>query len=280
MKDLKISVITINYNNCTGLEQTLQSVAAQNCSNFEHIVIDGGSTDGSKDLITSYSDKISYWVSEPDKGAYNAMNKGALAANGEYCMFVNSGDQLHSSKTISEIIAKEPSTDIVMGMVENMSASGSSRLWHPCEEDKISLVYLRDNPIHHPGALIRTSLQKKIPYNESLRICSDRQFFIEALILNNCSYSTIPVVMNRFAPQGLSGIQNDNKMIEEDLIYLNELFPPRLIRDIFATNDRIQQTTRRMASYYTLTNKILKMNESILNVADVFLSLKKHFRNR
>lgn len=280
MKNIKISIITINYNNCAGLEQTLQSVAAQNSRDFEHIIIDGGSTDGSKELIESYSDKISYWVSEPDNGVYNAMNKGALAAKGDYCMFVNSGDQLHSSKTIAEIIANEPSTDIVMGMVENMSTSGTSSVWHPCEEDKISLVYLRDNPIHHPGALIRTSLQQNIPYNESLRICSDRQFFIEALILNNCSYSTIPVVMNRFAPQGLSGIQNDRKMIEEDQIYLKELFPPRLIRDIFATNDRIQQTTRRMASYYTLTNKILKLNNSILDFADVVLYLKKHFRNK
>ena len=277
MKNIKISIITINYNNCAGLEQTLQSVAAQNSRDFEHIIIDGGSTDGSKDLILRYCDKISYWVSEPDKGVYNAMNKGALAAKGDYCMFVNSGDQLHSSKTIAEIIANKPSTDIVMGMVENMSTSGTSSVWHPCEEDKISLVYLRDNPVHHPGALIRTSLQQSIPYNENLRICSDRQFFIEALILNNCSYSTIPVIMNRFAPQGLSGNQNDSKMIEEDWLYLNKLFPPRLIRDITATNDRILQTTSRMVSYYTLTNQILKFNGSILNLADFLLSLKKRF---
>lgn len=84
---MKLSVITINYNNCSGLKKTIESVVNQTATQFEYIVIDGGSTDGSVDVIKEYSDKIDYWVSEPDRGIYNAMNKGIDVAKGEYCIF-------------------------------------------------------------------------------------------------------------------------------------------------------------------------------------------------
>ncbi len=83
----KISVITVNYNDKAGLERTLESVVNQTWKDFEFVVIDGGSNDGSKELIEKYSDAIDYWVSEPDKGVYNAMNKGIRAANGEFVIF-------------------------------------------------------------------------------------------------------------------------------------------------------------------------------------------------
>ena len=89
---MKLSVITINYNNAEGLAKTMDSVFRQRFSDFEYIVIDGGSTDGSKDLIVNNQDKIAYWCSEKDSGIYNAMNKGIREASGEYLLFLNSGD--------------------------------------------------------------------------------------------------------------------------------------------------------------------------------------------
>ena len=88
----KISIITINYNNCEGLRRTIESVVNQTCRDFEYIIIDGGSTDGSVDVIKRYADNIDYWVSEPDKGIYNAMNKGIRMATGDYVQILNSGD--------------------------------------------------------------------------------------------------------------------------------------------------------------------------------------------
>lgn len=81
---MKLSIITINYNNLQGLRNTFQSVISQTWQEFEWIVIDGGSTDGGKELLEEHQEKFSYWVSEPDKGIYNAMNKGISHANGEY----------------------------------------------------------------------------------------------------------------------------------------------------------------------------------------------------
>ena len=90
----KFSIITINYNNLEGLKRTVESVVNQTWQEFEYIVIDGGSTDGSAVYIESQKDKFDYWVSEPDKGIYNAMNKGIKVATGEYLLFLNSGDEL------------------------------------------------------------------------------------------------------------------------------------------------------------------------------------------
>lgn len=90
----KLSIITINYNNSIGLKKTIESVVSQSCREFEFIVIDGGSQDGSKDIIELHQSKISYWVSEKDKGIYHAMNKGIKVSSGEYILFLNSGDVL------------------------------------------------------------------------------------------------------------------------------------------------------------------------------------------
>ncbi|MGB8703989.1 MAG: glycosyltransferase, partial [Gillisia sp.] len=99
-----LSIITVNLNNLEGLKRTMQSVFEQTWQEFEYIVIDGGSSDGSKEYIEANSAKIDHWVSEPDKGIYNGMNKGIKVANGEYLLFLNSGDEL-SRRNILQIIA-------------------------------------------------------------------------------------------------------------------------------------------------------------------------------
>ena len=112
---LKLSVITINYNDASGLQDTLESVVQQLYQDYELIVIDGGSTDGSVEMITKFKDHISYWVSEPDKGIYAAMNKGLHTAKGEYCFFLNSGDTLVDNSVFENIFRISSETDIIQG---------------------------------------------------------------------------------------------------------------------------------------------------------------------
>ena len=97
---MKYSIITVNYNDAQGLEDTIKSVVSQTYNDYEFIIIDGGSTDDSKYIIEENQSQIDYWVSEPDKGIFNAMNKGILASKGDYLIFMNSGDCFYNEKVL------------------------------------------------------------------------------------------------------------------------------------------------------------------------------------
>ena len=113
-----ISVITVSYNAVTTIEQTILSVINQTYSNIEYIIIDGGSTDGTVDIIRKYADRIAYWVSEPDKGIYDAMNKGTKKANGEYIAFLNSDDwyELDAVSIIAQFA--DGKNDLISGIIK------------------------------------------------------------------------------------------------------------------------------------------------------------------
>ena len=100
---MKFSIITVSYNHRDGLLQTIRSVISQTCKDYEFIVIDAGSDDGSVDVIKEYCDHITYWVSERDKGIYNGMNKGIAHANGSYVNFMNSGDVFYDDDTLEKV---------------------------------------------------------------------------------------------------------------------------------------------------------------------------------
>ena len=101
---LKISVVTVCYNAAVSIEQTMLSVLGQSYPDIEYIVIDGGSTDGTVDIIKKYADRLAYWVSEPDKGIYDAMNKGIAAATGSYINFMNSGDSFYDNRVVEAVV--------------------------------------------------------------------------------------------------------------------------------------------------------------------------------
>lgn len=177
-----LSIITINFNNKKGLEKTITSVINQSFADYEYIVIDGGSTDGSVDVVKRYSDKLNYWVSEPDKGIYNAMNKGIRKASGEYCLFLNSGDRFTSNYILNQVFSISFSEDIVYGdaLIDNM---------HQTYPEKIRLSYLISKSLAHQSTFIRKSLFEKTGlYNEENKIISDWEFFFKAILLHSCSY--------------------------------------------------------------------------------------------
>ena len=112
---MKLSIITINYNDAEGLERTIKSVTSQTFRDFEFIVIDGGSTDNSIEIIKKYEKDIDFWVSEKDGGIYPGMNKGLKQAKGEYVNFMNGGDRYHSPDVLENIFKLETNADIITG---------------------------------------------------------------------------------------------------------------------------------------------------------------------
>lgn len=118
----KVSIVTINYNN--ELEKTIKSVINQTCKDYEFLIIDGASTDGSEKVAYRYKDNIDYFVSEKDTGVYNAMNKGVKKAYGEYLYFLNAGDTLESTDTLSKVIKELDNVDMLYGKIRVVSKNG------------------------------------------------------------------------------------------------------------------------------------------------------------
>jgi glycosyltransferase involved in cell wall biosynthesis len=114
----KLSVITIVYNNVKDIERTMLSVLNQTYPNIEYIIIDGASTDGTKDIIYNYKSRLAQFISEPDKGIYDAMNKGLSLATGDYVLFMNSGDEIYGPETVAEVFGSADSADIYYGETE------------------------------------------------------------------------------------------------------------------------------------------------------------------
>jgi len=220
---MKLSVITVNYNDREGLHKTVQSVVEQSFKDYEYIIIDGGSTDGSVEVLEKYADKITYWVSEPDKGIYNAMNKAIDVANGEYCIFMNSGDTFYSFDTLAEVFAQHPDEYIICGdtcTVEKIKEA----------PEEITFEFLFSNSICHQCAFIKTELMAKYKYDEKYRIVSDRKFFLQALILENCSYRKLPITVVNYDIGGFSANNPVKSKLEYEAV-LEELFPSRILCD-------------------------------------------------
>jgi glycosyltransferase involved in cell wall biosynthesis len=176
-----LSIITVNLNNVNGLKATMDSILDQTFTDFEFIVIDGDSNDGSYDLIKNNINKIGYWVSEKDNGVYDAMNKGIIQAKGEFLLFLNSGDRLWQKDTLEGVINElDTDTDILYGNLKIDNHGSYSDGFMP---QKIDLPHMMRDTLWHPVSFIRKSLFDKFGlYDTAYKICGDYDFFFKVLI--------------------------------------------------------------------------------------------------
>ena len=228
--NMKLSIITVNLNNKDGLRKTAQSIVSQSFKDFEWIVIDGGSTDGSNEIIEQYSKYITYWVSEPDKGIYNAMNKGIVVARGYYLLFLNSGDVLYSQATLSEVFKLNIEVDILTGQVERMDNHQLLRNY----ESNLFIQLYKDT-INHQGTFIKKELFNHRKYDEDLRLVSDWKFWIESIIGDNASVMVTNLIISK---QDMNGVSSNISLLsQERKEVFNKLFPALLQNEI---NDLIK----------------------------------------
>lgn len=200
---MKVSVITISYNAVSVIEETIQSVLKQSYKDIEYIIIDGGSTDGTVDIIKKYQEKINYWVSEPDNGIYDAMNKGIDKATGEWINFMNAGDCFHSNQTLESFIPSIPKdTDIAYGNTLIMLSTGNIL------EKPLPLELITKRMVFgHQATLIKTNLHKKYKFDTSYKSSGDYNFFYQAY-KNHCKFSYIPITVANY--EGENGISIKN----------------------------------------------------------------------
>lgn len=172
--DPKISIVTICYNSVKYIEKTIRSVLSQTYPNIEYIIIDGGSTDGTKEIIEKYSSKISYWCSEKDNGIYDAMNKGIKKATGEWINFMNSGDCFASENALANAMAKKIEDNICVVYCDAIYDYGDYEIKYVCNRLKditYKMVFC------HQSCLIRTSIHKERPFNLKYKVAGDYDFF-------------------------------------------------------------------------------------------------------
>ena len=221
---MKLSIITVNYNNIEGLKKTLESVSIQNRKDFEFILIDGGSTDGSKELIEANKQHFSYWVSESDKGIYHAMNKGVKVAKGDYLFFLNSGDDFIDMNSLEKISTHLTGEDIVYFNINQIKRGVVKIKKTPA---MLSFNYLHHDLPPHQSTFIKKQLFDNLGYyDEDLKIVSDWKFIIIALIKHNATYQYIDDVFTNFYHGGISTHENNKALIErERASVLNTEFP-------------------------------------------------------
>ncbi|TRO63920.1 glycosyltransferase family 2 protein [Christiangramia sabulilitoris] len=199
---LKISIITVNLNNKEGLQRTIKSVLNQTWKDFEYIVIDGASIDGSIGVLEDNSAKLSYWISEKDNGIYSAMNKGINIARGEYLLFINSGDELYHPKVLQENIDKISDYDIIYFNICLVKNGEKHIHQYP---KAIDYKYMMKASLGHPSTFIKKNLFDRLGlYDESLSIVADWKFFFNSIIRMRCTYMKIDSVLSVFYMDGIS----------------------------------------------------------------------------
>jgi glycosyltransferase involved in cell wall biosynthesis len=194
-------------------------VQRQSYRNIEHIVIDGNSTDGSQTIIQEFKEHLTYFVSEPDSGVYEAMNKGIAVSKGEYLQFLNSGDVFQDDEVLNDV-SKEFITglDIYYGDLLFIGEGESHVQSYP---DVLSFSYFKRRSLGHPATFIKRDLFERVfYYNESLKICSDWEFFICAVCKYNASYKHLTRVIAKFDTNGMSSSNKYKSIIakEQELI--------------------------------------------------------------
>jgi len=222
-----ITVVTVVYNGEQFLEETILSVINQTYDNVEYIIIDGGSTDGTLDIIKKYEHAIDYWVSEKDKGIYDAMNKGIDLATGEWINFMNAGDGFYSEKVLIGAFGQTAYAGVHIlygnhqviyptGKIRNAKAGEVKDLW-------------KGSQFCHQATFVKTVFHKKHKFNLCTKIVADFEFFYKAK-KNNASFKRIDLMVAKFEAGGVSDVRRIDsilgwwvvveKTLKSDLFYI------------------------------------------------------------
>lgn len=264
---MKLSIITINYNNAEGLRKTLASVASQTYRDIEHIIVDGASTDGSVDVIKEYENQLNIthstihilWSSEPDTGIYDAMNRGIRKAKGEYTLMLNSGDYLVDEYVLERIMPKLDGTDIVQG--NNIEeCSGKTYRNRGYGKSDIDFFDVMKGHFLHQSSFCKRDLFERYGYfDETYKMSGDTKFFMNCLGKNDASFKYIDIDVANYDLGGISA-EKTGKWAQlravEHARLMKELYSPRLLH-FFETNDKKIRLYNRLHTHRWVWNLVM-----------------------
>lgn len=268
---MKLSIVTINYNNANGMQLTIDSVAAQTYKEFEHIIVDGNSHDEGVRIIQEYDyaqrssgqpHPIIRWTSEVDKGIYNAMNKGVRMAQGEYVLMLNSGDTLVDEHVLERIIPELDGTDIVQGnTIEEHDGKKSQNKGYGRSE--ITMSDIMQGKFLHQASFCRRDLFERYGYfDDSYAIVADKKFFINCLGFHDASFKYVDMDVANFDVNGISSATEGPWHEKHEAEYkrlMDEMLPKRL-KTYMEENEELEE---------------LRKHKWVMNVTKFLLQLVK-----
>ncbi len=216
------SIVTINFNNATGLKKTINSVICQSFQNFEYIIIDGASSDFSLDVIQEYKEKISSFISESDQGIYDAMNKGWKRAKGNYILFLNSGDIFADCEVLENVSKSiDQTAEIVYGC--HLWGSKEGERWNPKKDFKLREI-LSHTPISHQATFIKKSQLEKVGgFKSNYKIIADWGVLIDSMRIG-ASLQKISMDICIAEESGVSNVSEEAVMKERNLYLIRNHF--------------------------------------------------------
>jgi len=240
----KLSVITIVYNNVKDIERSMLSVLSQTYPNVEYIVVDGASADGTRELVGKYKDRLAHFISEPDQGIYDAMNKGLALATGDYVLFMNSGDEIYAPETVADIFETADSADIYYGETEmyneKWESLGQRRHCAPEVFDWKSFRF--GMSVSHQALYIKRSLAQ--PYDLKYKYSSDIDWVIKAA-KNASSIVNTHMYVAKYLVGGMSKKKHLASLKERFAIFTKYYgLIPNLINHIFIAANLIGYALR------------------------------------
>lgn len=225
---MKISIITVSYNDCEGLRRTIESIRKQTSHNYEYIVMDGGSADSSVELIKQNQDIITYWESKRDGGPFFGMNNGISHATGDFCIFMNGGDSFYDERVIEQFVAEERTKDIYTGIAAEHIADIVTS-WYPAHGDEFCMRWFYRHSLSHQSSFIKTSLIKELKYDTEFRIVADWLFFMYALLNRRATYSSLPFTVSNYMDGGIS--RDEQKAFKERDKAIVKYYGERILKD-------------------------------------------------
>jgi glycosyltransferase involved in cell wall biosynthesis len=238
---MTVSIVTVNFNNLEGLKKTRQSIISQTYTDWEWVVIDGGSTQGDITYIKQHSNEISYWCSEPDRGPYHAMNKGIAQTKGRYIIFLNSGDSFYDSEVLSHVFSKPHVADVVYGdWVQQFDHDEDVWMHAP---QKMDLQFICSDNICHQAMFIKENSMKQSPYDESFKLYADWAKWIR-FVLEEKTFEYVPYKICYFKMGGISNTHHD--LIAKEHQRLHDEVIPRAVENLLVVNEELKSEINKL----------------------------------
>jgi len=283
---LRISIITVNFNQRHGLEKTIKSVLAQTFTELEYIVIDGYSTDGSIEVINEFNERIDFWISERDHGVYDAMNKGIRRATGEYILFLNSGDYFIEPNVLVDLIngVDEQGFDLIYGNMARRFPDQKTDV--VCMPNRLTLPFLMNATLCHPVTLIKKELFDEFGlYDTKWSIVADWVFFLRLFLQKNVKYLHKNVTVTMFSMDGMSSKLGNQHLVLEQRKAAIEMYVSEYLRMLVISEKFYRETLEKgkltlpYRLYKKINHSVSLFNISKKNIFIAFNSIKQRYQS-